>query len=149
MVKSSPRHRARELALKGVYALECGQTNDHTIFEKVISDENLTEKQTEFAKRLFDLTVQKKEWAEDIIENLAENWDIERIAMIDLIVLRMALVEMDEMADVPVKVVINEALELVKTFSTENSYRFVNGLLDRYAKDTNKEDKKLLPGDSN
>lgn len=137
----SPRHRARELALKGIYALEGGQSSEQEIIEQVIRDDSLSEKQVQYARRLFELTVQRKDWAEDIIESLSENWDLERIAMIDRIVLKLALVEMEEMPDVPVKVVINEALELVKTFSTENSFRFVNGILDRYVKNSSKADK--------
>lgn len=114
---------------------------EEEIIDQVVKDDDLSDKQIQFARRLFELTVKRKAWAEEIIEDLSENWDIERIAMIDRIAIRLALVEMEEMPDVPVKVVINEALELVKTFSTENSYRFVNGLLDRHVKNSSKADK--------
>jgi N utilization substance protein B len=80
----------------------------------------------------------QKDWADGIIAKLAENWDVERIAVIDRIILQMALVEMKSMPDIPIKVAINEAIELGKKFSTRQSSAFINGILDRYVKDAEK-----------
>jgi len=85
--------------------------------------------------RQFFLLVRKyKDWADRVIGELAEHWKVERIALIDRILLRMALVELREMPDTPVKVAINEAIELAKKYSTGESSSFINGILDRYAK---------------
>jgi len=65
---------------------------------------------------------------------LALNWRLERIAVIDQIVLRMAMTELRTMPDVPAKVVLNEAIELVKQYSTAESSAFVNGILDSFLK---------------
>jgi len=67
---------------------------------------------------------------------LADNWKLERIALVDRLILRMAMTELREMADVPVKVVLNEAIELAKRYSTASSSAFVNGLLDAFIKNS-------------
>jgi N utilization substance protein B len=134
-VEPSPRHRARELALQGLYALECGQGVASDIIEDVISGNDLSEKSLRFARDLFTLVSENTEWADAQIVRLAENWDLRRIATIDRTILHMALVELDKTPDIPVKVVINEAIELAKTFSTSQSFSFINGILDRFVKD--------------
>ena len=131
----SPRHRARELALQGLYALESGQEEASEIIEHVIESEELSEKSVQFARDLFNLVAANTAWADDQIARLAENWDLRRIATIDRTILRMALVELEKAPDVPVKVVINEAIELAKTFSTSQSFGFINGILDQFVKD--------------
>jgi len=134
-VEQSPRHRARELALQGLYALESGQEEASEIIDHVIANDDLSEKTLSFARDLFTLVTANTQWADDQIVRLAENWDLRRIATIDRTILRMAIVELKKMPDIPVKVVINEAIELAKTFSTSQSFSFINGILDRFAKD--------------
>lgn len=121
--------------MQGLYAVSCGEIAADDVLESVIVDKSLSKKQIAFARDLFTLVNQNSEWADRRIASLSENWDIKRIAAIDLTIIRLALVEMEKMVDVPIKVVINEAIELAKTYSTENSSRFVNGILDRHAKD--------------
>ena len=134
-MQKSPRHQARELALQGLYALESGQEEAMEITEHVIASDDLSEKSLSFARDLFALVRAHTQWADDQIARLAENWDLRRIATIDRTILRMALVELSKTPDVPVKVVINEAIELAKTYSTSQSFSFINGILDRFAKD--------------
>ncbi len=142
MSETSPRHRARELALQALYALECGDDEAENIREHVIADEALSKKGHEYARFLFDCVIEGTEWADEIISSHAANWKLERIAVIDRNILRLALVELDKSPDVPVRVVINEAIELAKTFSTEQSFGFVNGILDNYVKESNRLDPK-------
>ncbi|MDF1544337.1 MAG: transcription antitermination factor NusB [bacterium] len=142
MSETSPRHRARELALQALYALECGDDEAANIRQNVIFDEKLNAKGHEYARFLFDAVIKGREWADSIISSHAANWKLERIAVIDRNILRLALVELDKSPDVPVRVVINEAIELAKTFSTGQSFGFVNGILDQYAKECEKADPK-------
>ena len=65
-----------------------------------------------------------------IISGLSDHWDLNRLAVVDRIILRMAIAELITEPDVPSKVCINEAVEIAKKFSTENSSKFVNGILD-------------------
>jgi len=139
-MKQNPRHRARALVLQGLYAEEIGSSKPEDIRRQVINDNDLGEKTIEFAYKLYDLTRENQTWADEQISLMAKNWDIERMAVIDRIVLRMALTELKDMVDVPVKVVLNEAIELVKEYSTAESSSFINGILDNYAKKTANQD---------
>lgn len=88
------------------------------------------EEDSEFFKDLYDATIEHEDWVEDLIAKSAENWDIERITLLDNIILKMALAEMVRFPSIPVKVTINEFIEICKTYSTPKSKQFVNGLLD-------------------
>lgn len=129
----SPRRRARELVLKGLYAIEIGEADLAYVEADILDDPVLSKKNQKFANDFFALVRNKFEWANKIISELSVNWDINRLAAIDRIVLRMALVELSFIPDSPVKVSINEAIELGKKYSTAGSASFINGLLDSYA----------------
>lgn len=130
----SPRHQARMIVLQGLYAAEHNDEDSGQTFEAQLAEAKLAEKYVEFARRLFKLVSEKGKGAEKTLAELSEHWKLERIAAIDRLIICMALVEIEESPDVPVKVVINEAVELAKTYSTGDSYSFVNGILDRYAR---------------
>jgi N utilization substance protein B len=84
----------------------------------------------EFMKDLFRYTLDNDEEYEQLISGKAKNWDIERLAMLDRIILKMAIAEMLHFPSIPVKVTINEFIELSKEYSTPKSKQFVNGILD-------------------
>ncbi|RMH68540.1 MAG: transcription antitermination factor NusB [Gemmatimonadetes bacterium] len=91
-----------------------------------------------FATQLLDIAIHHQTEIDQWIERSAEHWDLPRIALVDKVILRMALAEMIYLRkNIPVKVTINEAIELAKEFSTENSSRFVNGILDRVRRELN------------
>jgi N utilization substance protein B len=129
----APRRRARELVLQALYACEIGENDPDVIKLQVIADDTLSPRNIEFARGMFSLVRQYQAWADEQIAALATNWDINRIAELDLIVLRMAIVELNHMPDTPTKVAINEAIELAKKFSTGESSGFINGILDSFA----------------
>ena len=132
--KPSPRRLTRELVLQSLYASESGETQPEESFAEIIRDHNLSEKNVLFARTLFSLTHQHRDWADGQIAKLSEHWEVNRIAAIDRTILRMALVELEHVPDTPVKVVLNEAIELARKFSTSESPAFVNGILDGYVK---------------
>ena len=89
----------------------------------------------EFVEILYDKTVEGEEKYKDLISARSKNWDVARIAAMDKVILMMALCEMIHCPSIPIKVTINEYIELSKTFSTPKSRQFVNGLLDKIAQD--------------
>lgn len=131
----SSRRRARELVLKALYAEDVGEGDHEEIKNVIICDETLSENAVRFGRNLFTLLAEHRKWADQVIASLAENWDINRIARIDRAIMQMALVELSQMPDVPVKVVLDEAIELAKTYSTSESASFINGILDRYVQE--------------
>ena len=94
-----------------------------------------------FALDLFRKTIENHKYFEEIIIKNAKNWDLDRIAMMDQILLKMALCEILFMEELPVKVSINEYIEISKYYSTAKSKLFINGLIDNMVKDFNKEGK--------
>ncbi len=130
----APRRRARELVLQALYAWDIGENDPDDVQERIIADDSLSTRNLEFARGMFALVREHQKWADEQIAQLATNWDINRIAELDRIVLRMAIVELNYMPDTPVKVAINEAIELAKRFSTGDSSAFINGILDSFAK---------------
>ncbi|MEW5994247.1 MAG: transcription antitermination factor NusB [Candidatus Zixiibacteriota bacterium] len=130
--RPSPRRLARELVLQALYATGCRTAGPDESFAEITGDSPLAENNRQFARRLFDLTLAHREWADQQIARLSENWDIRRIATVDRTILQMSLVELEHMPDTPVKVVINEAIELARKFSTAESAAYVNGILDAY-----------------
>ncbi len=126
--------------LESLYAVECGAGEPENDFIAIVDDEKLPETTIKYARELLAVVRKNVAWADEQIVALAANWEIDRIATIDKFILRMAMTELKFMVDVPVKVVMNEAIELAKKFSTPQSSSFVNGILDSFAKQLGKED---------
>ncbi len=93
----------------------------------------------EFSKELFRKTVLKHNEHIQIIDKYLNNWEIERIAQLDIILLEMALTELYYMSEIPTKVTLNEYIEISKYYSTEKSNSFINGILDKIVHDGKKE----------
>ena len=89
----------------------------------------------EFAETLYRETLAADDEYEKLIAESVQNWDVERVALIDKIILKMALCEMQLFRSIPVKVTINEYIEISKLYSTPKSKQFVNGILDKLAQD--------------
>jgi N utilization substance protein B len=89
----------------------------------------------QFFADIFDTTLKQELWSEQLIAESAKNWDKDRIAQVDMILLKMALSEMRNFPSIPVKVTINEYIEMSKKYSTPKSKNFINGLLDVLAND--------------
>ena len=94
------------------------------------SEDFLNKDQVKYATLLFDLTTTNMDQLDDLIKSKLQNWKIERVALMDKMILRMSLAEMLYINSVPPKVSISEGVEIAKEFSTEDSSSFVNGILD-------------------
>lgn len=85
----------------------------------------------DFALNLFRKTVLHREKNKMLIENQVENWDVDRIALMDILIMELAITEMVEFSEIPVKVTLNEYIELSKWYSSNKSGNFINGILDK------------------
>lgn len=99
------------------------------------------EDDSEFFKKLFNLTLENDEEYEELVSKYAKNWATERIAAIDMIILKMAVCEMMNFTSIPVKVSINEYIDLSKNYSTQKSKIFVNGMLDKISEELENQGK--------
>ncbi len=138
----SNRHRAREHVLKALYALELGEQSREEISSTLIENGGVDETALDFARELFGNVARNMPKIDVYISRLATNWDLERLAVVDKNILRMAICEIENMPDIPIKVAINEAIELAKKYSTLESASFVNGVLDKVMKDKEDSTKK-------
>ena len=133
------RHRAREAALQILYQWEIGQTDvpraTETFFSLQWPDE--TPPPEELRSQAADLaeeTVRHLARIDALIAETTERWRPERMAVIDRLIMRLAICELLRPVSMPAPVIINEALELARTFSTEESVKFINGMLDAIRK---------------
>ena len=129
---STSRRHARELALQALYGAEVGKRPPDELLTETLARTEASESRA-FIRDLVLGTLENGEEADAIISPLLEGWTIERLPTIDRIVLRMSVFELTHRKETPPPVVINEAVELAKKFSTEDSGRYVNGVLSRLA----------------
>lgn len=107
--------------------------NSHTLIKMLKDKED-----EEFAKKLLRESINHWEEAEKKLEQKLENWDLERISLMDKVILVAAITEIDYFPLTPSRIIINEYIEISKVFGTEKSNIFVNGILDKYTKELNR-----------
>jgi transcription antitermination protein NusB len=137
--RKDPRHRAREAALQILYQWHIGRadvgTAASTFFAHQWPDaEPPADDLRAFAASLATDTVARLDAIDALIAETADRWRPERMAVLDRLILRMAVCETLRDRGTPPAVIINEALELARTFSTEESVKFINGMLDAIRK---------------
>jgi len=126
------RRRARECALQLLYMWEFHRRLDHAGREAFWLDRGQEEPGIrEFATVLVDGVVAQIERVDELIRSASLNWRIDRMATVDRNILRLATFEMMAVEDTPLKVILNEAIELSKRYGSEDSSAFVNGVLDK------------------
>jgi N utilization substance protein B len=125
------RHNSRELALQTLYACEVGLTSEWKVMlEQIAESGGFSEEIKKYARELVTNVYNSLEQIDKNIQERAANWEMKRMAVIDRNIIRLAVAEMTFSDDVPVKVVIDEAVELAKTFGSDDSGKFVNGVID-------------------
>lgn len=126
------RTRGRELALQVLYMVDARGDEALVGLDDFLTQEAPDEVEAhEFARELLKGTLDHQEEIDQAITAAAQNWNLRRMALIDRNILRMAVFEMIYLKDIPAKVSINEAIEMGKRFSTQQSGAFINGILDR------------------
>lgn len=133
------RRAAREAALQMLYACEVGRAGASesiaTYWPSRDEDADVPASLREFADRIVRGTLDRQSEIDRLLSSHAQNWRIERMTVIDRLVLRMAVYEMLAETDTPSKVIINEAIELARSFSGDEAVGFVNGVLDAVRKE--------------
>jgi N utilization substance protein B len=126
----SRRSRARQVALQVLYQDDLNPQASPAAGETLIAKRLRSEELMEFARSLISGVRQKRQELDDLLEAVAENWALKRMAATDRNILRLGAFELLH-ADTPPRVAIDEAVELAKRFGTAHSAQFVNGILDR------------------
>jgi len=148
------RRLLRQSAFKIIFSYNFNDDDIDQILDDISEDSNLyfeqeedsderqipeiTEKNKEFLNNLVKGTIENIDTIDEIIKNSLRSWTMDRIAKVDLTILRMAIYELIYSKDVPASVVINEAVELGKMFGSDDSGSFINGVLGRVVREMNK-----------
>ena len=124
-----PRRKARALALQALYEIDSAGHEAEEVVACLLAGKGLSEENANFTRELVRGIIQNKERIDENIRSFAPAWPIEQIPVVDRNILRLAIFEILLDNKVPVKVAINEAVELAKAFGSDNSAKFVNGVL--------------------
>jgi transcription antitermination protein NusB len=137
------RRRAREAALQMLYQWEVGRASAYeaiaTYWPAHDVEQPLTSALRDFANALVRGTIDRVKEIDGLLSAHADNWRVERMAVIDRLILRLAVYEFLADPETPSRVIINEALELARTYSGEEAVGFVNGVLDSVKKELRPE----------
>ena len=129
------RRKAREFAMQLLYAVEVGKEPFLEALSALASDPTVADDEAkDYGTRLARKVLESQDVIDAMIEQASANWELERIAILDKIIIRCAAAELMHFPEIPLKVAINEAVDIAKKFSTGDSSRFVNGVLDTIAK---------------
>lgn len=126
---------ARETLMKLLFQMEVHGDFDEESRNAFLLEYGKGQKQNEYILRMTSLFAKNKEATDSAIEEASNNWKLSRMAKVDLAVLRLAATELLYMEDIPDSVAINEAVDLAKKYGTEDSGKFVNGILGKIVKE--------------
>jgi transcription antitermination protein NusB len=126
------RSTARRIAMQAVFQADLSNTDIDTAINNLFDDEEFTEDAKKFALLIAKGVEENKPDLDSRISAISKNWSIDRISPVDRSILRIAIYELTAMKDTPKAVVINEALELAKKYSDEDSPKFINGILGKF-----------------
>ena len=140
-VNVHPRRAARQCVLEALFAYQFSKNERKEIINQLVNKNPELKDHYNFIKSLFDIVFIKMDWTEELIKSHLENWELDRVANIDKILLKMGICEIYFVNDIPPKVTITEMVEIAKIYSTDESPIFINGILDAVFKDYLKENK--------
>lgn len=124
------RKQARALALQALYEIDCVQHQPGNVVDARLAENEIGDQGSTFFRWLVSGVVRHRPELDQLIHQFAPEWPVDQLAIIDRNILRLALYEIGaKEADAPAKVVINEAVELAKSFGSDSSPRFINGVL--------------------
>jgi N utilization substance protein B len=126
------RRKSREFALQTLYEIEIKGADPKSVLE------HLPEEVQKFSTDLLDGIFRNRKEIDEIIEKHSLHWKLNRMAVVDRNILRLGVYELLYLHDIPTSVILNEAIEIAKKFGTEESSAFINGILDKVARDVRK-----------
>lgn len=129
------RRVARELALKALFARDLGKINPIELLEQLYEEEKAGPTARDFCRYIVEGVVVQQDVIDSIIRDYSIEWDLERLAGVDRNIMRIALYEIFFAPGIPAAVAVNEAVEVAKRYGSEESARFINGILGRVIKD--------------
>ena len=149
-MKIDPKDKrlARIIAVQAIYAYEICPENSEDVISVILDNDDEewsplesvpSDNAIAYGKKLYKMVIKIKDELDDLIKARSKNWSINRITLLDRLILRMSLAEMIYEEDVPPKVSIAEGVEIAKYFSTDESGSFVNGILDSVYNDIIKD----------
>jgi len=127
------RRKARRIALQALYEIDCSSHHVDAVLERRLIDNELDEATEAFLRDLVNGVLTHREQLDLVIHEHAPEWPIDQMAIIDRNILRMAIFELVGLNSTPLKVAINEAVELAKHYGSDSAPRFVNGVLGTLA----------------
>ena len=139
--KIHPRRVARESVLQALYAQQFSEDEPAVVLNRIMALYPEKKKNFKFILSLFQCVLDHVDWANDMIKSHLQNWEFDRVAQIDRVLLRMGICEIFYMDDIPPKVSISEMVEIAKVYSTEESSGFINGILDAVYKEFQQKNK--------
>ena len=129
-----PRRIGREAVLQALYASVMTGEDSAKILKDTLNRRSYESNLIKYITDLFESAIDNKEWCEDQIKSRLNNWEFDRVALLDRLLLIVAISEIYFIEDVPPKVSISEAIEIAKIYCNEDSSSFVNGVLDNVYK---------------
>ena len=135
----SGRHAGRELALRALFQVDVGGASPEDAFGAVCDPDRYADETASFARQLLSGATGNADHINRVIERHARGWALDRMANVDRNILRLALCELLYHTDTPASVVVDEAVELAKKYSTAESGRFVNGVLGNVLRNLEQE----------
>lgn len=132
------RRKSRECSLQILYQIEFSPNRLRDALDLYWSENHENEEIREFTEILVEGTLRNQKEIDGIIESSSTNWKVSRMTSVDRNLLRQSIFELLYLKDIPQSVTINEAVEVAKRFGTEESSRFINGILDKVAQDHKK-----------
>ena len=133
------RRKGRELALQALYQIDLLRSFDEASLDSFFESFYSKESRDDFSLEVIRGVLLNIKELDELIEKYSENWKLARMPIVDRNILRMAIFELLHKEDIPVKVTMNEAIEIGKKFGSENTGSFVNGILDKIAKTVKKD----------
>ena len=134
------RHRARIVALQALFEVDIAHHDPDTVLQQRLAYKPLPEAGRDFARTLVRGILEHRADLDALIQENAPEWPLDQVAVIDRNILRMAIFEFVVAGNTPLKVAINEAVELAKRYGAKQSPQFVNGILDGLLPETDKSD---------
>ena len=125
----NPRRKSRIAALQALYESDMSSHEPLPALDRLIVEEDLNDAQAEFARALVEGVIEQRDAIDDVIRQAAPQWPVDQISAIDRNILRLAIREILMNNGAPIRAAINEAVELAKSYGSDNSARFVNGVL--------------------
>ena len=123
------RRKARAVILQALYEIDSSRHNADEVISRLLADKGLSEENNAFVRQQVTGVIQNQKQLDEHIKSFAPSWPITQLSAIDRNILRLAIFELLIDNKVPVSITINEAVELAKKFGSDNSARFINGVL--------------------